>query len=157
MDTVIFNQGLTEVSTTRRDKLGSIQFKEGKAYKYVKFQNTTATVAVVAGDPVAYGATSGYDNNLVVSDMTDAESQPVGAGFALAAIAGVLATAYYVWIQIKGLVTVPTAIGSGVVGSHVRLTSTDKTLGVQTGVLNTMGVELTATAANNKIIADCPF
>lgn len=153
----VFNQNVDVVSTTLRDTLGDIRFQNGKWYKYVKLQNTTATVAVVAGDPLAYGITSGYDNNLVVSDMTDAETQPVGAGFATATIAGVLATAYYVWIQIKGLVTVPTAIGSGVVGSNVRMTSTDKTLGVQTGVLNAMGVELTATAANNKVLADCPF
>jgi len=153
----IFNQAIDEVSSTLKDKLGDWRFVDGKVYKYVKLQNATATVAGVSGDPVAYGATSGYDNNLVVLDMSDAESQPVGAGFLNATVVGTLATAYYVWITIKGLVTVPTAVGSGVVGSTVRLTSTDKTLGVTTGVLNAMGVELTATAANNKVAADCPF
>lgn len=156
---LIFKQPVTEVSLVQKDRLGDLRLEDGKWYKYVKLLNITATVAGVAGDPVAYTAAgAGILNHTVVLDCSDADSQPICAGFLMGTVAGVHspATSYYIWVQITGRVVVPTAVGSGVVGSHVRLTSTDKTLGVMTGVLGNCGVEATATAANNVIIADCP-
>lgn len=154
----IFNQPLTEVSTTRKDKLGSLRLENGVWYKYVKLVNDTSTVAGVAGDPVAYDAAgAGIAGNVVVLDLTDADAQPILAGFLMAAVAGVADTAYYLWIQISGPVTVPTAVGSGVIGSGVMLSTSDKTLTVATGVINQGGVLATSSATNNVVIARCAF
>lgn len=102
---------------------------DGKVYKYVKFQNTTATVAAAAGSLVAYGkvADSGYENSMVVVDLSDADAQPLCAGAAVAAVTGTAATAYYGWIQIKGLCTLDTAVTNGTAGVPIYLTTTDKT------------------------------
>ena len=163
MNRQIFRQALTEVSTTRKESLGAIRQDSNKFYKYVMLRNATATVAGVAGDPVIYaeGVTlQGYVNNRVVTDSTDGDTQPTGAGFLLASVAGVAGTAYYLWIQLTGIVTVPLAVTSGVVGSGVMPTTsggTDKTLVVATGVINQMGTLLTATGTNNKVLASCQW
>ena len=164
MDRTIFNQTLTEVATSARDQLGALRCESGIWYKYVMLKNVTGTVAGVAGDPVHYveGVTlKGYVNNHVALDLTDGDTQPTGAGFLLATVTGTAGTAYYVWIQLTGLVTVPTAIaGTPVVGSYVQPSTssgTDKTLTLGTGVINKMGIATQTTAANNKIIATCPF
>lgn len=161
----VFRTALTEVTTDRRDRLGAIRWMtdpttgQDRAYKYVKVLNVTATVAGVAGDPVAYRAAgAGVTNNHVVLDVTDADAQPLCAGFLMGTVAGVHspATSYYCWIQLTGDVTVPTAVTSGVIGSGVMLGG-DKTLVVNTGVIMSCGTEITATAANNRILAACQF
>lgn len=161
MNRMLFAQQLTEISTTRKEALGALVEVDGKIYKYVQIKNTTATVAGVAGDPVAYGSSNGYESNLVVVDLTDADAVPVGAGFLCGSVTGTAGTSYYGWIQLSGVVTVPTAITSGVVGRPVYITTTDKTLAIAVeadsaaAYKQTMGVELTATAAHNKIVANC--
>jgi hypothetical protein len=78
-------------------------------------------------------------------------------------VTGTADTAYYTWVQLTGVVTVPTAITNGVVGNPVYLTTTDKTLAKSVEVDTAgaykanVGVELTATAASNKIIANVPL
>ena len=114
-----FGSKLTDVDTTPRDPVGSIRFEGNKVYKYVLFKNTTATVAVVAGDLVGYDAEDGHTNHHVVSDLTDAGTKPCCAGAVLAAVAGVLATSYYCWIQIKGGITLAQAISNSVDGTPV--------------------------------------
>lgn len=105
---------VTSVTSTVGDfALGTVVVSTDSslAFKYVQLQNTTATVAGVAGDVVAYGAATGHSVSLVVTDKTDADTAPVGAGVLMATVAGVLAVAEYVWIQIKGPATLNTAIG----------------------------------------------
>lgn len=88
-----------------------------KTYRYVKLANETATVAVAGtsttGEILAYLAAPASDDeiNTVVSDFTDAETIPVGAGMAFAAIAGVASTAYYGWVQTTGYAISVKAIG----------------------------------------------
>lgn len=151
----IFKTQLTDVDTTARDVVGSLRWENDKLYKYVKFTNTTATVAVVAGDPVAYKATyaAGISVHTVVSDMTDADAQPVFAGCVCGTVAGVLATSYYCWVQLTGACVIPTAIaGTPVIGSGVMMSTTDKTLTLVTGVINPVAVSTSTTAANNTVI-----
>lgn len=116
-----------DVNTTAQEPLGSIRIEGVKRYKYVEFKNTTATVTIVAGTLVAYNAATGYANNKVVSDLTDADAVPICAGAACATIAGVLATSYFGWVQTQGHCTLDTAVTSGAAGKGFTLTTTDKT------------------------------
>lgn len=152
----IFVSQITDVDTSARDTLGDVRFVDGKHYRYVKLINDTAsvTVAGVAGDPVAY-TDGGVANNEVTLDNTSADAQPIVAGCLCAAVVGTYNTAYYLWIQVTGLVTVPTAVTSGVVGSGCMMAAGDKTLTVQTGVIANRATLVTATAANNKVILHC--
>lgn len=122
-----FVQALTEVSSTAKDQVGDLRREGNKTYMYVKLQNTTATVAGVAGDPVAYAvADSAADTPHVVTDHSDAAAVPVFAGVLVAAVAGVLATAYYLWIQVGGPVTSNPAV-VGTIGQAIKLAAADKT------------------------------
>lgn len=152
----IFASQITDVDTTARDTLGDLRQVGGKMYKYVKLINDTAsvTVAGVAGDPCAF-TDGGVANNEVTLDNTSADAQPIVAGFLTASVTGTYNTAYYLWIQITGLVTVPTAVTSGVVGTGAMMAAGDKTLTVTTGVIASRAILVTATAANNKVLAHC--
>ena len=161
----IFASSIGDVDTTPRDVVGALRFENDKWYRYVRLQNETATVAGVAGDPVAYaagGASQDGTNAHVVLDITDADAVPICAGFLTGAVDGTADTAYYTWIQLTGVVTVPTAIANGVVGTPVMLSTTDKTLAQANesdsgaDYKETCGIEISATGANNKIIARCP-
>lgn len=162
----IFTSLIGDVDTAARDRVGALRFENDNFYRYVQLKNVTATVAGVAGDPVAYasgGAAELTTAAKVVLDITDADTIPVCAGFLTGTIVGTAGTSYYTWIQLTGVVAVPTAITSGVVGNPVYLTTTDKTLAKSVeadsaaAYKQNVGVELTATAANNKIIAQCPI
>lgn len=143
----VFLTQLDSVSTTDKEGVGTLRREGNKTYKYVKLQNATATVAVAAGDAVAYLAATGHNTNTVVSDITDADAAPVGAGIVGATIAGVLATAYYVWIQIKGPVTVlQTIADTPVDGQEVSMSTTDKTLTI---------TEYAGTTPNIRQVAAC--
>lgn len=157
----LFRTQLTDVDTEDKDGVGSIRFERNKVYKYVMLKNTTATVAAAAGSMVAYDAEDGHSNSHVVVDLTDADSTPIPAGATLATITGTAGTAYYCWIQIKGLVTVDTAITSGADGVGVYLTTTDKTLAKAVeadsaaNYKNVAGIAADASAKT--VILDCPF
>ena len=98
----------------------------------------------------------------VTLDNTSADAQPVVAGFLVATMTGTYsgtrtATEHtYCWIQTHGLVTVPTAVTSGVIGSGCMMATGDKTLTITTGVIDSVATLVTATAANNKVLAFCP-
>lgn len=156
--TQTFSTPLTDVSSVQREPLGVIRYGDGgKWYKYVKFQNVTATVAGAAGSLVAYRAVAatGYLSNHVVADLTDADAVPFCAGATLAAITGTLAVAYYCWIQVKGYIVLDTAVGSGAAGSPFYLTTTDKTAAIAAAVTNMhAGVSVNTTTA---VVLDCKF
>jgi hypothetical protein len=135
----------SEWTTAPLFKLGSLGVAMGAygatTFRYVKLRNETATVAVVAGDMLAYlaspvagsGATLNDEFHTVVSDNTDAATKPVAAGMAMAAVAGVLATAYYGWVQCGGFAIVnQTIAGTPADGDGLFLSTTDKTLTLAT-------------------------
>lgn len=132
-------------TTVREFALGTLGATVGpqgtKLYRYVKLRNESATVAVVAGDMLAYlaspaagsGATLNDEFHTVVSDNTDAATKPIAAGMAGAAVAGVLATAYFGWVQIAGFAIVnQTIAGTPTDGDGLFLATTDKTLTLAT-------------------------
>lgn len=159
----VYSTPVTEVSTVQKEPMGSIRFERGKMYKYVKFRNITATVALVAGDPVAYENEDGYQNNHVVADLTDASNPPICAGYACAAVAGVLLTDYFGWIQIQGALTLGSEAigGSEADGNLLFLTTTDKTttLAVEADSAAAMRqiIGIIRDAATKTIIAQCPL
>jgi hypothetical protein len=167
----VFLSKATDFHTSDLEGVGIIRFEGNKVYKYCMLKNTTATVAVVAGDGVAYDAEDGHINSHVVSDLSDAGTKPVGAGCVLASIPGVLAVAYYCWVQIKGAITLAQTIGASVDaspvacadGDPIQLTvATDKTFRRVNTVIDAdtelgyqCGIAIDASA--KYAILDCPF
>ena len=156
-----FLTALTEVLLSDKEGVGCLRWEGNKCYKWCLFKNTTATVAGAAGTCVAYDAEDGHSNSHVVADLNDADSVPICAGTTGAAVTGTLATSYWCWIQIKGLVTVDTAITNGVDGTLCYLTTTDKTLAQASEAdsaadyVQTVGI--VADASAQTVILDCPF
>ncbi len=106
-----------------------------KMYRYVKLRNETATVAVAAGDMLAYLASPANtaEYHTVVSDNSDAATKPIAAGMARATVAGAQNTAYYGWVQCAGFATVnQTIAGTPADGDGLFLSTTDKTLTLAT-------------------------
>jgi hypothetical protein len=120
-----FVTSLSDVDSTDKEGIGSIRWEGNNCYKYVKFLNTTATVAGAAGDPVAYTAEDGYDDDEVCADISDADAKPIGAGCLKGTVAGTAGTAYYCWIQIKGMATLVEAIANSVDGTPVAAADGD--------------------------------
>ncbi len=151
-----FQTALDEVTTVRKDQLGAHRYEGGKWYKYVEIKNVTATVAGVAGDAVAYGAAGGYTANKVVLDLSDADAtKAFAAGVLVGAVAGVLGTSYFGWIQFKGQATLSIAVTSGVIGQAFNLTTVDKTFAIQAAVTDQKaGYSISATTS---VCLDCPF
>lgn len=146
---------LTEVSTTDKEGLGTLRLEGGKWYKWVKLLNDTATVAVAAGTLVAYDALTGYVNNIVVADLTDADTAPFCAGATVAVAAGTLDVAYYLWIQIKGAIVLDTAVTGGAAGEAFYLTTTDRTAADRAAVDDQIaGICYNTTTG---VVLDCPF
>lgn len=140
----VFVTPLTAVDSTDKEGVGTLRFEGDKIYKYVKIQNTTATVAGAAGDPVAYFAVTGPTDHRVVLDLTDASAQPVGAGVLMGTVAGVLTVAYYGWIQVSGLATLLTDVqGTPVIGSGCMMSTTDKQMTKVTGVIASIATYIT--------------
>lgn len=160
-DRALFFSAIDEVTTVRRDTLGALRWQNGALYKYVEIRNT-ATVAGVAGDPVAYFASTGFSNHRVVIHLADADTNPIPAGLLCGSVEGTANTSYYGWIQLTGLATVPTAVGSGIVGVPVYLTTTNKTLAKAAesdggaDYRTIVGILLTEAGANNKILCNFP-
>lgn len=152
----VFASKLTDVDTVAREQLGTIRFEGNKVYKYVQLKNTTATVAGAAGKAVAYGALTGYANNLVVVDLTDAEAtMAFAAGITLAAITGTAGTTYYCWIQIKGPATTSASVASAAAAQAFKLGATDGTFTICTAATdNKAGVCMNTTTG---VCLDCPF
>lgn len=134
--TISFITALTSVVVAERsavqpfgttDTLGDMRYEGHNGYRYVAVRNVTATVAGIAGDPVAYSSVStSARDGFVVTDLTDADAVPVFAGLFQAAVAGLTTKDYYCWIQVSGEAFSNPAI-AGTVGQHFKLSTTDKT------------------------------
>lgn len=141
------------------------QDEDGQVYKYVKLDNTTATVAGVAGDVVAYAAATGHSTSTVVTDFTDADAKPVGAGVLMATVAGLTTAAEYVWVKIKGTSTINLALaGTPADGDELMASTTDKTLTLRTYAGTTPAitaagalVAVAADASAKLVVCDFPY
>lgn len=82
--------------------------KDNKTYKFVKYDDGTGALDLVAGDVVYYVDVTGYGAHTVTADASDATGQAIGAGVACAAVTE---DGSYFWIQIRGEATLSTALG----------------------------------------------
>ncbi len=147
--------GLTETSLTDLEGVGKIRFENGKWYKWVKYDDGTGNLDIVAGDFLMYLASTGYGLSTVVADTDDADATtPFGAGVAVAAVT---VTATFMWIQFKGLVTL-SLDPSGTPGdSNALVPGADKLMAVATAsdVEHVCGHTV---ADSDKIVyLDCPW
>lgn len=93
--------------------------KDGKTYKFVKYNAGAGSVAAVSGNFCYYYAASGASagqTTEVTSDLSD--SANVGAG----KLCSAPATGEYCWIQIKGPATLNTALTAGADGNALNQT-----------------------------------
>lgn len=159
----VFITPLDAVETTDKEDVGTLRFEGNKIYKWVKLYNDTATVAGVDGDFVAYAAVTGAEDSTVVLDRDDADTLVIGAGMLIGTVAGVVDTAYYLWIQIKGPATLSTTLGGTTAdGSTLMAGSTDKAVTLFTNDDTTEANDGFPIAVANdesakKVILDCPF
>ena len=115
-----WKSALTDEDSSAQETLGTIREGDNKVYKYVKFSGTTAQTA---GDFVCY----------VVTDETlqtvDKAASVLPAGVAMITHSGT-GTAYYGWIQIRGVATLNVALDAGADGD--ALTNDGATAGTLT-------------------------
>ncbi|MAH45006.1 hypothetical protein CMI37_04205 [Candidatus Pacearchaeota archaeon] len=141
----IYVTGLTDTSTTDLEGVGKLRFEDNKWYKWVKYDEGAGALDIVAGDVVYYdnAAGSGYVNSIVTADLSD--SDEVGAGVVMATVT---VTATFMWIQIKGVATLSTALTAGADGDALTATgTTDKTLDIADDDLDAVvGVAIDASA-----------
>lgn len=130
----IFQTQLTDTATTDLEGVGTIRFEGSKIYKWVVLTNATATVTCTAGDVLGYRLAQ-VANCVVVSDNTDSQTKPIGAGVVVTTetVAGVAGTSYYLWVQIKGAATaLKDLAGTPADGDALFLSTTDLTLTLAT-------------------------
>ena len=156
----IFVTGITSKlkSTEQTDTLGDIRLENGKFYKYVNFNQ--ATMTATAGDCVAYIGSTGYVSNVVTVDYSEAGVKRIGAGIVGVAIS--TSEDRYIWIQIKGLATVATALGgSATDGSELVLEGAANAamdmLVKSTGATQETVFAIAEDATAKTIICDFPF
>lgn len=144
---------LSEVSLVQKEVLGTLRYENNQVHKYINIQNS-ATVAGVAGDMVVYFAATGYAANRVCVRAADGDATvPFAAGILNAACAGVAATNYYGWIQVKGPATLSTAVTGAAAGKVFKASTTDKTFAVATAATdNIAGVSMNTTTG---VSLDC--
>ena len=151
-----FVTALTETSLTDLEGIGKIRFENGKWYKWVKYNDGTANLDVVAGDFLNYLAATGYKNSEVVPDTADADATtPFGAGVAVAAVT---VTATFMWIQIKGFVTL-SIDPTGTPGDSNALvpSATDKAMAIATASDVEHICGHTADDSAKEVVLMCPF
>lgn len=153
----IWATSLTETADYDKEGLGAIRIEGNKIYKWVKYDEGTATLDVVAGDFVNYVAATGYEANTVVADTADADSTtPFGAGVIVAD--AITATDTYCWIQIKGSVTLsldPTGTPSD--SNALVPSATDKAMAVATSSDVEHVCGHTIDDSEKLVYLDCPF
>lgn len=151
-----FVQPLTEVSASQKEVLGTIRVENAgkKIYKYCELKNS-ATVAGVAGDQLVYFAVTGYGVSRVCVRAADGDAVPIPAGILTASCAGVGATSYFLWVQIKGAATLSTAVASAAAGKRFTASTTNVTFTVMADDFSPeAGISLSTTTS---VYLNCPF
>lgn len=150
----IIGANLTRVTTDAEFGLGAkFLSHDGKLYKYMKYDIATAAVVGVAGEVAYYVAGTGYAAATVTSDLSDADTTPVGAGVLQAA----MSDNEHGWFQIKGHATLSIAI-TGTTADGNALTPTGAADGSLDVVVTTVALShICAYAADesaNEIMCD---
>lgn len=130
------------------------QAKDGKWYKFVKYNTGAGPVAAVIGNVCYYYAPGGVSAGVtaeVTSDLSD--SANLGAGVLTSAPAN----GEYCWIQIKGPATLNTALTAGADGNALTAAgATDGTLDVSAAVTDAI-VAYAVDASAKIVLCDFPF
>ena len=153
----VFITRLTDSSTTDKEGIGTIRWEGGKAYKWVLYDDGTANLDILAGDFVNYLAATGYALATVVADTADADATtPFGAG--VVAATAVTVTGTYMWIQIKGSVTL-TLDPTGTPGDSNCLvpSATDKAMAIATASDVEHHCGHTIDDSEKLVYLDCPY
>lgn len=153
----VFITPLDSVESTDKEGVGTLRWEGNKCYKYVQYVEGAAATDGVAGEVAYYyapsgdGATEGYANCKVTSDLSD--SAEVGAGVLQAAMSDL----EYGWIQIKGPATLSIALSAGADGDPLTATgAADGTLDLTTAVTDVI-VAYASDASDKTIVCDFPF
>jgi len=129
---------------------------DGKIYKYCRYSEEAAAVDGVAGEVAYYVAGTGYAITDVTSDLSAADTTPVGAGVLQAS----LSDNECGWMQIKGHATLSIAI-TGTTADGNALTPTGANDGSLDVVVTTVALaHICAYAADesaNEIMCDFLF
>lgn len=148
-------QGLTEVSTTDKQGLGTIYNRGSEVFKYIEYDAGAAPIDGDAGNICYYDATLGHENSLVTCDISDADTVPICAGQIMAD----LLDGEFGWIRVRGL-SDPLAIDVAAGAAGQKMTGTGAANGtLDLAVLVTdmvAGTMLDATASSQKVALDCP-
>ena len=122
-----------------------------KCYKYVQYNSGSGAVAAVVGQVAYYYLASGYNGNVVTSDVSD--SVNLGAGV----LPSAPATGEYCWIQITGPATLSIALTAGADGNALTAVgATDGTLDVSAAVTDAV-CAYADDASANEIVCCFPF
>ena len=115
---------LSDTSLSDLEGVGTLRFQAGKLYKWVKYEEGTAALDVVAGDVVGY-TLNDYGSSFVTADITDMDTIPVMAGVMVAAVT---VTNTYCWIQIGGACTLATTADgtTPTAGDVITMSASDK-------------------------------
>lgn len=125
--------------------------KDGKVYKFVKYDTGAGSVAAVSGQVAYYYLAGGTQDNVVTSDLSD--SVNVGAGVLQSAPAD----GEYCWIQIKGPATLSIALTAGADGNALTpVGATDGTLDVSAAVTDHV-CAIADDISAKEIICDFPW
>ncbi len=151
-----FLTGLTDTSLKDLEGVGSLRWEGNKCYKWVLYDDGTDNLDIVAGDFLGYLASTGYGLSKVVCDISDGDATtPFGAGVA---VATVTVTLTYMWIQIKGIVTLsldPT--GTPADSNALVPSATNKAMAIATSSDVEHICGHTVNDASKIVYVDCPF
>ncbi len=151
-----FVTALTAVHSFDAEGVGTHRYENGRWYKWVKYNDGTANLDVVAGDFVNYLAATGHKNSEVVPDTANADATtPFGAGVMVAAVT---VDADFCWIQIKGQVTL-SIDPTGTPGDSNALvpSATDKAMAVATASDVEHICGHTTDDSAKEVYLDCPW
>lgn len=146
-----FVQSLTEVSSTAKEKLGTIRDEGEKIYKYIQYSVGTGSIAGTAGRMAVYRQTGA--DFIVTCDVSD------GDGVVAGQLTATMTDLQFGWIQIQGLSSsLQTNVVSGAAGNAMTASSTtDGTLKVAGAVTDFVcGVLVDATGGANRVFLNCP-
>ncbi len=125
----IFTTSLSQAYDDDREGLGVVRFEGNKVYKWVQYDTGGDAVAAVVSQVAYYYLASGYNANIVTSDLSD--SVNIGAGVLMSAPTDT----QYCWIQIEGPATLALALSAGADGNALTAVgTTDGTLDVSAAV-----------------------
>ena len=153
----IFQNQLTDTSLSDVVGVGTLRWEGNKCYKWVKYDEGDS-IDIVIGDVLTYKALQ-YPNNIVTADISEADTIPTPAGVALGTVTVDLT---YMWIQIKGFMTLsldPTGSSPGdgeALGAGASTSGTNK-VAIIDPADNQMRLGASVDDSSKTCILDCPF